>query len=317
MTSTIPTITKVKFDEKGLFSVLEVLDWMPGFSPVSINDLIVDGFGDDSNHLLMFLTACSGEVNLSNVLSVKASPEGIVERVYGPVLQASEDEKDIVIRSGGNTFTVKQNGRNFQVGELEGELESYDITIRKGTPDEQTISIPRIDFSHKENPTLIFSIRVLIKKDADGEGLKQVARSKKPITPYLMASKSGGVDAFKLTEIPEGEYLVTDIDINTGGEYGNSYLIILGDKGVWANASLKNQLNKHYGAFKSFIANGKPVTLTLANIRELPTGYKTCSTGLFLREPRLYQPALPESVDVKPVLSGSVDVESKSDGLPF
>jgi len=317
MTSTIPSVTKVKFDEKGSFSVLEVQDWEAGFSPVSMSHLTLEDFGDDSSHLMMFLAACNPEFDLSNVLSVKASLEGIVEKVYGPVLLASEDEKEIVIRSGGNTFTVKQSGRTFQVGDLEGELESYDITIRKGTPDEQTISIPRIDFSHKENPTLIFSIRVLIKKDADGEGLKQVARSKKPITPYLMASKSGGVDAFKLTEIPEGEYLVTDIDINTGGEYGNSYLIILGDKGVWANASLKSQLNKHYAAFKSRLTKGSPVTLTLAAIRDLPTGYKTCAAGLFNREPRVNQPSLP-TVDVKPVLSGSVDVESKSDGsLPF
>lgn len=311
MTASTPTIVKIKFDTNESFGSLRLNEWKAGYSQVSLDQLISDDFGDDSTFLVMFLSSCApkNEFNEKNILSVKASTEGIVEKIYGPVIQTAEDGS-LIIRSGGNIFPLKQDGRNFIAGELEGELEGYELKIKAGTADERTISIPRIDFIHKADSSIIYSIRVLTKEGVDGEVLKQLARSKKDISSYLTVSKSGSgssVDAFKITEIPEGEYQVQAIDITTGGDYGNSYLIIIGDKGVWANKSLKTQLDKYYEAFDSYLKAGKPLTLRVANIRDLPTGYKTCDSALFRREtraaiaPGVSQSSLPP-VGVKAVL---------------
>lgn len=310
-----PSVTKIKFDEEGAFSSLHFQEWIPGYNHISVNQLNTE-VANESIYLTTFLRECSnGEYDETDVLSVKASSEGIVERIYGPVILASEDGK-IILRSGSNIFPIRQEGRNFILGSLKGELEGYDIKIKKETPEERTISIPRIDFISPADKSIIYSIRVLIQEGVDGEALKQLARSEQPIAPYLTIAKSGGVDAYRLHEVPEGEYRVTDIDRNEGGKWGTSYLIVMGNQGVWSNKSLRSKLDNHYEIFKKFLAEGKAITLKIANIRDLDNGNKTCDAALFLREPKAIAPKNLEALKPAEVIETEVSEVKQSEILP-
>lgn len=308
-----PTITKIKFDDEGMFSSLYFQEWIPGYNHISVDQLCTV-FSNESIHLVTFLCSCTsdGEYDETDVLSLKASPEGIVERVYGPVILASE-LGDLILRSGSNTFPLVQKGRDFILGSLKGELESYDLKIKKDTPEEKTISIPRIDFISPTDKSVIYSVRVLIQEGIDGEGLKQAARSEQAIAPYL----SVAVTAYRLTEVPEGEYLVTGINRNEGGKYGNSYLIIAGNTGVWSNKSLRSLLDKNYETFKKLLSQGSAVTLKIANIRELDNGKKTCDAALFLRESKAIAPKNLEALKPEVIETEVSEVKQGEKAIPF
>lgn len=278
----MPKVTVVNFDDDDKFGILHAKDYTPGYNKIGIPDLSDEDFDDDALLLTCLTSLANGEeFDTEDVISVKASEAGIVERIYTPAMFATEGGEGLVIRAGANLFPVTQEGRTFTCGGMQGEIESY--SVKYG---DKEYKIPRIDFVAPEGG-LIYSLRVFGKDESvTGDALKHRARSGGSIAGYLREAKGGNYQIVKPTELPEGEYLVTAIDKKEHAEYGVGYFIALeGGKAFYANFGLKKQLNASFNSFTSCLKKNRPVALAIANIRESKNGKLTCDAVLRNRAP--------------------------------
>ena len=315
MTSVLPTVTKVKFDAD-MFTSLQLQEWIPGYNRVGIDQLIIDELCDDTTYLVMFLASCTetAEYDDSDLLSVKASENGILEKVYGPIVLASEDNEGLVLRCGANVFPIVQKKNEFILGQLIGEIVCSDIKIKDQTGAEKTISIPQIEFSIPSDDSIVYSIRVYTKEGVDGDGLKRTAKSGKSIAPFLNPVKLGSSSIFKLSEFPCGEYSVTTIELNDGREWTSYTIYLEGGKAVWSNPSLRRCLDRNYKVFKTFLAQGKPLTLKVAS-KVGKNGERIVDASLFPRAPIAIAPKNLEALKPAEVVEAEVDGEGKK--IPF
>lgn len=318
MTSVLPTVTKVKFDAD-MFTSLKLQEWIPGYNRVGIDQLIIDELCDNTTFLVMFLASCTetAEYNDSDLLSVKASENGILEKVYGPVVLASEDNEGLVLRCGSNKFPIIQKKNEFILGQLVGEIVCSDIKIKDQAGAEKTISIPQIEFAIPSDDSIVYSIRVYTKEGVDGDGLKRTAKSGKSIAPFLNPIKSGSSNIFKLEEFPSGEYSVTTIELNDKKEW-NSYTIYLeGGQAVWAGGSVRRTLNSNYKVFKTFLAQGKSLTLKVAS-KTGKNGERIVDASLFPRAPKAIAPKNLEALKPAEVIETEVsEVKQGEKAIPF
>ena len=310
MTSVLPSVTKVKFDAD-MFTSLQMQEWIPGYNRVGIDQLIIDELCDDTTFLVMFLASCTetAEYDDSDLLSVKASENGILEKVYGPIVLASEDNEGLVLRCGSNKFPIIQKKNEFILGQLVGEIVCSDIKIKDQTGAEKTISIPQIEFAIPSDDSIVYSIRVYTKEGVDGDGLKRTAKSGKSIAPFLNPVKAGSSDIFKLSEFPAGEYGVTTIELNDKKEWTSYTIYLEGGKAVWSNPSLRRCLDKNYKVFKTFLGQGKPLTLKVASTTN-KNGERVVDAALYPRAPIAIAPKNLETLKPAEVIEAETARES-------
>jgi len=278
-----PEVIVVNFDDDDKFGVLYAKDYVPGYNKIGLEDLSDEDFQDDEALFLTCLTCLADgkDLDLKDVISVKATESGMVDRIYTPAMFASEGGEGLVIRAGSNLFPVTQNGRTFTCGEMQGEIESY--SVKYG---DKEYKVPRIDFVAPKGG-LIFSLRVFGKDETvNGDSLKHRARAGGAIAGYLREAKGGNYQVVKPTELPEGEYLVTGIDQKEHPEYGTGYFVALdGGKALYANFGMKKQLKSSFNSFSNCLKGGRPVTLIIANIREGNNKKMTCDAVFRNRAP--------------------------------
>lgn len=105
---------------------------------------------------------------------------------------------------------------------------------------------------------------------------------------------------------------MTTIELTPKKEW-NSYTIYLeGGKAVWAGGSVRRSLNNNYKVFKTFLAQGKPLTLKVAS-KVGKNGERIVDASLFPRTPIAIAPKNLETL--KPAEVAEVDGEGKK--IPF
>ena len=292
----------MKFDAT-TFSFLNEMDFLPGFSNVSQQDLqnqvmqamslgidiselpevgVIEAF---DTILKGLAPAIVGEFDETNVLSVKADPNGMVEAVYGPAIFGSEDGT-MVLKCGQNLYKFTHKGTegacgltgDIEVVEKEGKGEdgqpetylsvSFDVYLPN--PIDQTIEIPLILDAGKKVTKGKF------KQDIKAGNIAQ----------YLKGVPTGG-NWVGMNDLAIGEYLMSGLEENSpSAEYGRSWTMTLEgvggvrSKGKQINLKLANRAPK----LIKLIELGHPVTLLISSKTELSQGIQV-KADFFTREP--------------------------------
>jgi hypothetical protein len=227
-----------------------------------------------------------GVIDESSVFLVKATPEGLLDRLYGPCLYKDESD-DLILKCGSNLYPVRQKKSEFFVGELTGTLEFQDkeksITRDGVTYKTQYCVLALVPTDGDEPIEYIASVRTDLLQNPTAATIKSHLRLGKSLAFYLEEAPGGNpVNAIKMKKLGCGEFPVAEIEVIPPNENGVSYVLRLEDgRGVWAQGKVKQTLK---GGFRK--PEGKPLTLAITQIEigKDAKSYVTCA--LRLRAPK-------------------------------
>jgi hypothetical protein len=285
------------------------------------------------------------EIDFENLLLVKAADGGFFKNVYGP--SVFQREGGLIVKVGGNELPMAEEKdakgaiNLFRIGTLTGtiafadepieiDLDVVDPITNKKTGEKAKINYfpARIDFMPEDGTEIEYRIRVSFQITTEPSPSKVRAAMKRgdSIAKFLRepGQGGGGGDAGKMQELGNGEFPVESYRAVETNQYGTRYIIKLVDgREVWSRGNcdmqLKDELSR--SSVDRALAEGKPVTLTTANIKIGSDGKCRMDCALRLRAPRSADDSLGEAKkpNVTPVreLAAAGSGKASKDNIPF
>lgn len=284
----------------------------------------------EAKMMLNFLNLCNTgdgqELDMDNVLLVKAADGGILKQVYGPGVFRRDDA--LILKVGGNKFAIEQNKTEMTIGGLVGSLSFESKPVKAKIKDEQgdeqeieiypaTLDLMPSDGSEQE-------YRVRCHFDAAVEpmpaAIKSAMRGGKSIAKFFKEPSAGGGNGstIAMKDLGEGEFAVTEINTVETKDGRTSYTLTLDDdRQVWSRGNVDAQLKSGYQ-----IKEGQPLTLVVANIKVRTDGKTSLDCALRERAPRAAgEKVTPKAKATKPVEKELVAAVAETvpdfDDMPF
>jgi ribosomal protein S24E len=193
-------------------------------------DSVLDNVCESSNALLEFIGALSEdqEPDWENILAIKSSPQGEIDRVYTPIL-CLNSQGQLAMRCGNNFFPVNQNGKELTCGSLKGEVEFE--KIKNGEKEAPEVSVEWGDYEQKKT----FRTVAILSSEAfqDPDNTKAAIKRGEDISPLLRQFGNGNGGNFiritPLKELSEGSYEIEEIGLVPSSFRFGRYTLLVRD----------------------------------------------------------------------------------------
>lgn len=322
------------------FSFLNEQEFMPGYSTVSQEDLqnqmmsaLALGLAPEElpeigvielfDSLVEALKPSAvGTFDSSNVLTVKADSNGMVEAVYGPAIFRHDGK--LVVKVGSNLFPLAIQGTEAKGGSLVGDIEVVEKDGRGDDgQDEKYLSVSwDVYFAAPIDQTLEIPVVLDSENKTNKAKFKQALKAG-DVAQFVREASSGG-DWVSMNDLEIGEYALTKLVANDPHpEYGVSWTMTL--EGVGDVRSKGKQFHRKLliraPKLMALLNAGHPVTLLISSKKEVSQGIQV-NADFFTRHPkadRLVKGAKPvvELKSAAPSESPALMLEATAQEIPW